>query len=353
MREQRWESRQSLSFPEVLDLLDRLQAKGLHPVDPEKEGICYIEEWPVPSPETIHRLDQWPLEDVTMVHVLDAWKDDFFLLAGRYHSTFQRYQSVSAYCSISHPWHLSGHLATLQPLAMFWVGFRHTHSFIRIRFQTSRVIAQGESCDPHQRTIWLEERQAAFHEAIELLDLPIDVSIQKDRITLRNTHEDVPFFCSWPDAFGPCQFEFNSSDPFAFLVPASGLASTHRLPTATVRIYLTGFSRDALNEFKTIEPGVRTIYRCSAHICLTDLPALLDIVGTGGRLYTTVSEFRTQALLPDYPDAAAIVGIMGTGNRYQLEVRLNMMPLPMDQMATWLEELFAYSMTYTPLSPFP
>lgn len=288
-----------------------------------------------------------------MVHALDAWKDDFFLLAGRYHTTFQRYQSVSAYCSISHPWHLSGHLATLQPLAMFWVGFRHTHSFIRIRFQTSRVIAQGEPCDPHQRPIWLEERQAAFHEAIERLDLPIDVSIQKDRVALRNTHADVPFFCSWPDAFGPCQFEFNSSDPFAFLVPASGLASTHRLPAAAVRIYLTGFSRDALNEFKTIEPDVRTIYRCSAHICLTDLPALLDIVGTGSRLYTTVSEFRTQALLPDSLDAAAIVGIMGTGNRYQLEVRLNMMPLPMDRMSAWLEELLSHSMAYAPLSPFP
>ena len=120
-----------------------------------------------------------------------------------------------------------------------------------------------------------------------------------------------------------------------------------------VRIYLTGFSREALNEFKTIEPNVRTIYRCSAHICLTDLSALLNIVGKEGRLYTTVSEFRTQTLLPDYPDAAAIIGIMGTENHYQLEVRLNMMPLPMEQMTAWLEELFAYPMTYAPLSPFP
>lgn len=353
MREQRWESRQSLSFPQVLDLLDRLQARGLRPVDPEKEVICYLEEWPVPSPEAIQRLDQWPLEDVTMIHVLDAWKDDFFLLAGRYHSIFQRYQSISAYCSISHPWHLSGHLATLQPLAMFWVGFRHTHSFIRIRFHTATIIAQGEPYAQHQRPIWLEERQAAFHEAIELLDLPIDVSIQKDRVTLRNAYEEVPFFCSWPDAFGPCQFEFNSSDPFAFLVPASGLASTHRLPTSTVRIYLTGFSREALNEFKAIEPDVRTVYRCSAHACLTDLPALLDIAGKGGRLYTTISEFRTQEVLPDQPDAAAIIGIMGTEHHYQLEVRLNMMPLPMNEMTSWLEDLFTYPMTYAPLSPFP
>ncbi len=353
MREQRWESRQSLTFPQVLDLLDRLRAGGLRPVDPEKEGICYIEEWPVPSPDAIQRLDPWPLEDVTMVHVLDAWKGDFFLLAGRYHSTFQRHQSVSAYCSISHPWHLSGHPATLQPLAMFWAGFRHTHAFIRIRFHTATIINQDEPHAPHQRPIWLEERQAAFREAIELLDLPIEVSIQKDCVTLRNAREEVPFFCSWPDAFGPCQFEFNSSDPFAFLVPASGLASTHRLPSATVRIYLTGFSREALNEFKAIEPGVRAVYRCSAHACLTDLPALLDIVGTGGRLYTTVSEFRTQTMLCDHPDAAAIVGIMGTEHHYQLEVRLNKMPLPVNEMTAWVEELFALPMTYAPLSPFP
>ncbi len=353
MREQRWESCQFLSFPQVLDLLNRLQAKGLRRVDPEKEGICYIEEWPVPSPAVIQQLDQWPLEDVTMIHVLNAWKGDFFLLVGRYHSIFQRYQSVNTYCSISHPWHLSGHLATLHPLAMFWVGFRHTHSFIRIRFHTSEIIAQGESCDYHQQPMWLEERQTAFCEAIELLDLPIDVSIQKGRVMLRNTYEEVPFFCSWPDAFGPCQFEFNSSDPFAFLVPASGLASTHQLPTATVRIYLTSFSQEALNEFKAIEPDVRTVYRCSAHACLTDLPALLDIVGKGGRLYTTISEFRTQALLPDHSDAAAIIGIMGTDNHYQLEVRFNMMPLPMNEMAPWLEDLFNFPMTYAPLSPFP
>ena len=194
MREQRWESRQSLNFPQILDLLHRLRAKGLRTVDPEKEGICYIEEWPVPSPETIQRLDQWPLEDVTMIHVLDAWKDDFFLLAGRYHSMFQRYQSVNTYCSISHPWHLSGHFVTLQPLAMFWVGFRHTHSFIRIRLHTATIIAQGESCADHQHPVWVEERQGAFREAIDLLDLPIDVSIQEGRVILRNAHEMVPFF---------------------------------------------------------------------------------------------------------------------------------------------------------------
>ena len=353
MREQRWESRQRLSFTQVLDLLNRLQAKGLSPVDPEKEGICYVEEWPVSSPEAIQQLDQWVLEDVTMVQVLDEWTGDFFLLAGRRHSIFQRYQSVGTYCSISHPWRLSGHAATLHPLAMFWIGFRHTHSFIRIRLHTSEVIAPGEPHASHQGPVWVEERRTAFCEAIDLLDLPIEVSIQQGRVTLHNAHKEVPFFCSWPDAFGPCQFELNSSDPFAFLVPASALASTHQLPTATVRVYLTGFSQEALNEFTTTEPRTRTVYRCSAHVRLTDLPDLLEIVGKGGRLYTTVSEFRTQSVLPDYPDAAAIVGIIGTTHHYQLEVRFNRMPLPMSEMDRWLEDLLTFPMTYAPLSPFP
>ena len=103
MREQRWESRQTLSFPQVLDLLDRLRAKGLHPADPEKEGICYVEEWPVSDPSAIHQLDDWTIEDATMMHILDAWSGDFFLLAGRYHSIFRQYPSMNTYCSISHP----------------------------------------------------------------------------------------------------------------------------------------------------------------------------------------------------------------------------------------------------------
>ncbi len=353
MREQRWESRQTLSFPQVLGVLDRLRTNGLRPVDPEKEGICYIEEWSVPSPSAIQQLDYWTLEDVTMVHVLDTWSGDFFLLAGRYHSVFQQYQSRDTYCSISHPWRLSGHWATLHPLAMFWIGFRQTHSFIRVRLHTTEVVTPSDSHASHQSPIWLKERQSAFEEAIALLDLPITLSIHKDQVVLHNGQPDVPFFCSWPDRFGPCQFEFNSPDPFSFLVPASGLALTHRLPTANIRMYLTGFSDDALHEFKAIEPDTRTICRCSVHACLTDLPELSTLVGQGGRLYTTVAEFHTQSMLPHHPDAVVVIGIVGTEDRYQLEVRLNMMPLPMDDMTPWLEALFRYPMIYAPLSPFP
>ncbi|MEC4680650.1 MAG: hypothetical protein VST67_08125, partial [Nitrospirota bacterium] len=60
-----------------------------------------------------------------------------------------------------------------------------------------------------------------------------------------------------------------------------------------------------------------------------------------------------QHLLPDYKNAAAVIGVMTTGNQYQLEVRLNMMPLPKSDMDPWLEELLGVPMHCAPLSPFP
>lgn len=354
MREQRWESQHSISFDEVLATINRLERQGLKPVNPEKEGICYVEEWQVTSPESIQALEPWPFEDVTMIHQLNNWQGDFFLLAGHYHTVFQQYQSVSTYCSISHPWHIPNHFATLLPQAMFWVGFRHTHSFIRIRLHTCEVIAPGDTWITHEPSIWVDERQTAFQSAIDQLDLPIEITRERNnKVSLRSTQEEVPFFCSWADAFGPCQFEFNASDPFAFLVPASGLASTHQLPTAAVRIYLTGFPQQALHDFQKIEPNTPLAYRCSAHTSLTEVPDILGIVGENGRLYTTICEFYTQRVLPDFKDAAAVVGIMTTGNQYQLEVRFNMMPLPKADMDSWLEELLGVPMHYSLLSPFP
>ena len=353
MREQRWESQQVLNFQDVLKTLARLERQGIHPADPDKESIGYIEEWHVSSPDSLHELERWPIEDVTMIHSLDNWQGDFFLLAGRYHTIFQQYQSVSTYCSISHPWHLPGHLATLHPQAMFWVGFRYTHSFIRIRLHTCEVIAPGDSCGPHQSGIWLDERHNAFQAAINLLELPVDISCENNKVSLRSTQTDIPFFCSWPDAFGPCQFEFNSSDAFAFLVPASGLANTHQQPTAPVRIYLTGFPEQALHEFQAIEPHSRFHYRCSAHTCFNELPDMLRIVGNTGRLYMTICEFYTQHLLPDHKEAVAVIGVLTSQNHFQLEVRFNRIPLSKPEMEPWLKDLLGYSMTYAPLSPFP
>ena len=352
MREQRWESQESLSFDEILGILTRLENQGLQPISPEKEIICYVEEWQVTSPESIEALAAWPIEDVTMIHILDAWRGDFFLLAGHYHTIFQQHQSVNTYCSISHPWRIHSHFATLNPQAIFWVGFRHTHSFIRIRLDAREVIAPGDSslhCEP---SLWADERQKAFQSAIDLLELPVKIECINNKVSLHSMQQGAPFFCSWPDAFGPCQFEFNSSDAYEFLVPASSLANTFQ-QSAPVRIYLTGFHEKALLEFQKIAANERLAYRCSTHTCLAELPDILKIVGQSGRLYTTICEFHTQHTLHHQNNAVAIVGVMTTENEYQLEVRFNMMPLPKLEMEPWLLDLLGFPMRYAPLPAFP
>ncbi|MCZ6800072.1 MAG: hypothetical protein O7F12_06250 [Nitrospirae bacterium] len=353
MREQRWESQDSLQFSDILALIQKLRSLGLYPADPEKEGICYIEEFEVSSVEDIHHLDFLPTEDLTMVHVLEEWQGDFFLLAGRYHSIFQQYQSVNTYCSISHPWALTGHQATLHPLAMFWIGFRHTHSFIRVRLHTTEVIAPHETCPAPQYPIWIDEREQAFHTAIDILNVPITIFSNNGMVALQTTTPDVPFFCSWPDAFGPCQFEYNSSDPFAFLVPASQLAATHGNHPANLRIYLTGFPLTALKDFEGIQEDKRTLYRCSAHSTLEEVPEIQKILGVKGRLYMSLCEFQTHELMPHERDAASIIGIISLQGELKVEVRFNFMPLPANQMDQWLHDVLGIPMTYSPLSPFP
>src|SRR5207247_6979218 len=139
---------------------------------------------------------------------------------------------------------------------------------------TIEVVPPGETREDARRALWLEERRHAFAEAIEVLNLPIESREEHDRLVLSTPERNVPFFCSWPDTFGPCQFEYNSSDVFEFLVPASTLAATSHGEPATVRAYLTGFTEPALAEFSALSPASRTAYRCSAHCPLDELPEI-------------------------------------------------------------------------------
>ena len=100
MRERRWESRSNLDFNAVLAVGERLAGLGLKPATPAKEIICYIEEWTVEGPEDIDQLDPWSIEDLTLVHIRERWQGDFFLLAGAYHTIYQRYQEIGTYCSV-------------------------------------------------------------------------------------------------------------------------------------------------------------------------------------------------------------------------------------------------------------
>lgn len=352
MRERRWETREKLDFHQVLAVGERLAGLGLRPAGPAKDIIAYIEEWAVQTPDELDRLDPWSTEDVTLVQVRDEWQGDFFLLAGAFHTVYQRYQEVGTYCSISHAWKVRMPLRTILPRAMFWLGFRHTHAFIRVRLHTADVITPGETRADEERSLWLEDRQAAFYEAIALLDIPLKSHIINDQVVIAPDDPRTPLFCSWPDAFGPSQFEYNSPDAFEFLVPASRLAATYEEPS-TVRAYLTGFSEEALQDFQAVEPGSRSVYRCSVHCPLDEIPELLTTIAPTGRLYTTLCEFQTQDMLAERQDASAIIGIVGTEGEFQLEARLNRAPLPEDEMGPWLEQLLALPVTAAPLPPFP
>ena len=353
MRERRWESKAAFEFKDVLALGQRLAGLGLKSASPDKEIIGYIEEWTVASPHVIERLEAWPKEDITMIHVRDSWRGDFYLLAGAYHTVYQLQRQRGTYCSVSHPWKIRELLTMHHPRAMFWLGFRDHHSFIRVRLETNEVIAPGETRADDLRDVWVEERSRAFWSAISLLDLPIETDLKDEKVILRTTAPDAALLCSWPDAFGPCQFEYNVPNAFEFLVPAGRLAVTWGGEPANVRAYLTGFSESSLKEFETTEPGARYAYRCSIHATLEELPDILRVILLDGRLYTTLCEFQTQEIDPNTENAWVIIGIVGTKSGWTIEARLNRAPLPENEMAGWLEKLLGFPVAYAPLPPFP
>ncbi len=352
MRERRWETPDRLTFRDILAVGERLGSLGLDPAPAAKDVICYVEEWAVESPGAFERLDQWATEDVTLLHVREAWQGDFFLLAGGYHTIYQQFQDIGTYCSISHPWRTERPLHFHHPTSMLWLGFRHNHAFIRIRVHTKEVVTPGETREDARRTEWIDERRAIFLDAITTMDLPVQTSVEKGQLVVKPADPSIPFFCSWPDAFGPCQFEYNSGDAYEFLVPASKLAATFAPQAANVRAYLTGFSEETLEKFSAIQSAGRSVYRCSVHCALSELPDVLSTIEPHGRLYSTLCEFNTQDLLPEGEEASAIVGIVGSEGRFQLEMRLNRAPLPEAQMAPWLERLLGYRVLYAPLPPF-
>ncbi|MCS6897219.1 MAG: hypothetical protein NZM29_04535 [Nitrospira sp.] len=341
-----------MTFGQVMEVGEQLAALGLKPAVPAQDVICYVEEWTVHSPDDFDQLDPWATEDVTLVHVRERWRGDFFLLAGGYHTVYRKYQDVGTYCSISHPWRIREPLRLHAQRGMLWLGFRHAHSFVRVRLQTHEVITPGETRGDAERSRWLDERRLAFLEAIMALELPVETAIDDGRVIVRPYDASVPLFCSWPDAFGPCQFEYNSADAYEFLVPASKLAETFAPEPADVRAYLTGFPEAALAEFGSIEDGARLAYRCSVHCPLDELPDVLRGIAPDGRLYATFCEFQTQDVLPDGDDASAIIGIIGAEGRFRIEARLNRAPLKEEAMTEWLERLVGHPMVYAPLPAF-
>ena len=353
MRERRWETSKSFGFGEVLKLGERLRSQGFVPAHPAKDIICYVEDWTVDQLAEWNKLELWPREDVTLIQILDSWQGDFFLLAGRYHTVYQQYRDVGTYCSLSHPWNISFPLRTHHRRAMLWLGFRHSHGFIRVRVQTNDVVTPGETRLDFHRSLWVAEREQIFAEAIACVALPITTSIRNGLVILHTSDSGTPFFCSWPDAFGPCQFEFNSPDAFEFLVPASRLATTHGDTPPRVRVYLTGFTETQLEEFRSLHPEAVSSFRCSVHCQLDEVPEVLSLIAPKGRLYATLCEFRAEEINPDAKDASAIIGVVGEEGAFRIEVRCNRAPLPEEDMAGWLNDLLGMPVVYAPLLPFP
>jgi hypothetical protein len=82
------------------------------------------------------------------------------------------------------------------------------------------------------------------------------------------------------------------------------------------------------------------------------VPEILAAIEPDGRLYTTLCEFNTQALLPEGEEASAIIGIVGFNGGFQIEARLNRAPLKEGLMAGWLERLIGHPVVYAPLPAF-
>ena len=354
MRERRWEMATPVDFEKVLLLSQRLQGFGFNVVSPKQDLICYVEEWKVNSPADILLLDKWPNEDITLVATNASWEGDFYLLAGAYHTVYRSYQRDDTYCSISHPWSTSSPMQMHDSQGMFWLGFRGKHhGFIRVRLQTEEVITPGETRANNQQPLWIKERENAFQVAIENLNLPLTLSVEQEKVVVSSLNGDAVLFCSWPDAFGPCQFEYNLADPFYCLVPATQLSKTLSTQCATVRAYMTGFDMKALDDFWRIQPEETYAYRCCVHCKAEDLSTVQEVIQPSGRLYATICEFQTQELLPHGYDAWAIVGVIASENKFKVEVRLNRAPLSEADMSSWLEAVIGYPMVYSPLPAFP
>ena len=354
MRERRWESKNKIDFRDLPEFLNRLSMLGLKPVSFGSDLICYIEDFTVHQPRDFEPLSNWPTEDLTMVHTREDWQGDFYLLAGAYHTIYQEAPGLATYCSISHPWMSEGSMVHHSPQSMFWLGFRdRSQSFIRIRLDTVEVVPPDETQPDIRHTACLEERHQIFKNAIDLLTLPIELSFDQHTLKLSTSNKAVLLLNSWPDAFGPGQFEYNSSDPYEFLVPASRLAASCQNRAVTVRSYLTGFPESVLEKFVEIDCEPRSAYRCSLHSPLEDLSEIQSLIGSDGRLYATLCEFQTNQFLPKNLNAWAIIGVVGRSDGFRIEVRLNRSPVKLEEMTGWLETLLGFPVYYAPLPAFP
>ncbi|MHB8483016.1 MAG: hypothetical protein ACYDBV_09875 [Nitrospiria bacterium] len=352
MREHRWESLSSINFQEVLSLSDRLRGEGFKIREIDQERACYLEEFWIQQWDEIDRLDTWIMEEATLVEIQEQWTGDFFVLAGRHHDLYRQHHSMEAYLSLNHPWRFPADLTPYfhHEESMFWIGFRGTHGFVRVRLVPRKIITPGEKEEALNREQWLDERRRAFLSSISVLNLPLSVYSSQKELSVVSDDTSAVVSVSWPDAFGPCQFEMVVADRYELLVPSARLISMLGVQPATLRTFLSGFSRKVFKEFHQLQPRSRLLYRGYLQAPFIDFPDMVQAVSPAGRIFVNLCEFPTKRFLPGGEEAYVVIGVVGDLSGYKIEVRFNRHPLPPAELEGWLHEILGLPMVY---SPFP
>ena len=354
MREHRWLSRYPVDFQNLITLCNRLKGAGFKIREAEQDRACYIDEFSVNRLDRIESLSPWIIDELTLVEQNGGWKGDFYLLAGRHYDLFRRHERMEAYLSICHLWQIPSppKVQYHDPEAVFWIGFRDTHGFIRVRLVPSTIITPGEKDGEVDSEAWLAERAAIFSQVVTELGLPIAVEKNHRSVTLFSTDSSALLSVSWPDAFGPCQFEYVVTDRYSLLVPASQFVSKFGIPVSTLRTFLSGFPGHQLEEFRQLQPASTLFYRGFLQAPLTDLPDVVSAVGPSGIGLINLCEFQTGKFIRGGREAEGVIGVIADQSGYKMEVRLNLSPLTQAESGVALERLFGAPMVYSPLPLF-
>ena len=165
-----------------------------------QDVICYVEDWAVESPEAIDLLDHWATEDVTLVHIREAWKGDFSAggrvphrlsaLSGRRHLLLGQ-SSWRTKPGLGFP--------SQSPCSGWGSGIT---AFIRACVSRPKVVTPGRRVrmpgGPTGSTSGGPSSRCHCHAGSSGGNLGRQRQPGPDPVGSGD-----PFFCSWPDAFGP------------------------------------------------------------------------------------------------------------------------------------------------------
>ena len=146
VRERRWTGNPAADLSKLLAVGERLAALRLKPAHPAKDVICYVEDWAV----EVSRGDR-PARSLghgrcdAGAFIREAWKGDFFLLAGGYHTVYQRYRGRRHPIARSVIPGVPNRASFHHPISMFWLGFRHKPRLHSRASPDPEVVTPGET----------------------------------------------------------------------------------------------------------------------------------------------------------------------------------------------------------------